>query len=327
MSKIPARVCGDEFACSITQLVVKLISETDNDNGIKTILDEPIFTPAMRITRATIRPASKAEPALIDIDLEIERSAICLIAGPVGCGKTTLARAILGELPLDSGEIETTTNKMAYCAQTAWLSNGTIRENICGPAEVSNFDDKWYRTVLNVCGLERDLELLSDGDQSQIGSRGLVLSGGQKQRVALARAVYARNDMVLLDDVLSALDAKTERLVVDRLIGPEGLFRELGTTVILITHSTQYFHLAQHIVVIGTDKEVAEQGTYAHLRSQDGYISKLLVKEDHDQHSEEEEHRTSNGKKKVKDPVADAAADLSRQTGDLAVYGKTTPLL
>ena len=164
---------------------------------------------------------------------------------------------------------------------------------------------------------------MADGDKSLIGSRGLVLSGGQKQRVALARAVYARAKVVLLDDVLSALDAKTERFVVDKLIGSEGLFRKHGTTVILITHSRNYFHLADHIVVIGKDKKVAEQGTFERLRSQEGYISKLLVQEDHDNHTEEEEHKMTPRKTTKRDLNEDSAADLTRKTGDTAVYGES----
>ena len=291
-----------------------------NGNG-NHILDEQISEFAISVDRVTVKPARTAEPALVDVSLQIKKASICLVAGPVGSGKSTLAKAILGELPADSGEIEISSRKIGYCAQSAWVLNGTIRDNICGPVESLEVDEDWYQSVITACGLERDLSLLSDGDQSQVGSRGLILSGGQKQRVALARAVYARADIVLLDDVLSALDAKTERLVVDKLIGPKGLFRKLGTTVVLITHSTQYFHLADHIIVIGTDKKIAEQGSFEHLRSQEGYISKLLVKGDHDNHTEEEEHKMAGGKKSTRDPIADAAADLSRKTGDTAVYG------
>lgn len=294
-----------------------------NGNGAVHILDEPISTLAVSIKGATIKPATTAEPALVDISLDIEKGGICLVAGPVGCGKSTLSRAILGELPLETGEIETSSKVIAYCAQSAFLSNGTIQSNICGPIDTEKIDEKWYETVIQCCGLERDLSLLADGDQSLIGSRGIVLSGGQKQRVALARAVYARAPIILLDDVLSALDAKTERMVVEKLMGPKGLFRKHGTTVILITHSIEYFHLADHIVVIGADKKIAEQGTFEHLRSQEGYISKLLVKDEEEKkhhHEEEEEHRMTT-KKSLRDPAAEAAADLTRKTGDTAVYG------
>jgi ATP-binding cassette subfamily C (CFTR/MRP) protein 1 len=295
-----------------------------NGNGNGTgnhIIDLPVSNLAIAVRNATIKPAATAEPALIDVSIHVDKSNICIVAGPVGCGKSTLARAILGELPTETGEIETSSRRIGYCSQTAWLSNGSIKENIVGPIDESEIDQTWYESVLSACALERDLSLLSDGDESLIGSRGLVLSGGQKQRVALARAVYARTEFILLDDVLSALDAKTERVVVEKLLGPKGLFRKLNTTVILITHSTQLFHLADHIVIIGTDKKIAEQGTFQELRAQEGYISKLLVKEDHDdKHNEEEESKMTNNKDK-RVPAVDAAADLTRKTGDTAIYG------
>ena len=75
-------------------------------------------------------------------------------------------------------------------------------------------------------------------------------------------------------------------------------------------------------MIIGTDKKIAEQGTYDQLRSEEGYISKLLVKEDHDEnHTEEEEHKMSSGKKPTRDVAAEAAEELSRKTGDFSVYG------
>lgn len=153
------------------------------DNAKNHILHESVSDMAVSIHSATIRPAKTAEPALLDITLQVKKSSICLIAGPVGCGKSTLARAILGELPTDSGEIRTSSKRIGYCAQSAWLSNGTIRDNVCGPVDDEDIDETWYESVLNACALERDLSLLPDGDRSIIGSRGLVLSGGQRQRV------------------------------------------------------------------------------------------------------------------------------------------------
>jgi ATP-binding cassette subfamily C (CFTR/MRP) protein 1 len=146
---------------------------------------------------------------------------------------------------------------MGYCAQTPWLQNGTIQQNICGFIDESDIDKVWYRTVLYACALEQDMALLDEGDQSMVGSKGVTLSGGQRQRVvgvldclrrmdanklqALARAVYARLNIVLLDDVLSALDSNTERQIVERLLGANGMFRKLGTTVVLVTHSSKLF--------------------------------------------------------------------------------------
>ncbi|KAK3319199.1 ABC transporter [Apodospora peruviana] len=207
--------------------------------------------PAIFIGDATIRPASTAEPVLKSITTTLKKGSLVVCCGAVGTGKTTLAKALLGDLPPDTGVIQTSFGSIAYCAQTAWLINGTIKDIIRGPpGDDTAVDDTWYKKVLHACDLEEDLEQLPEGDQTLVGSRGITLSGGQKQRVALARAVHTRRDMIILDDVLSALDATTERHIVDNLIGPKGLFKELGTTVLLITHATQHLPLADHIIKI-----------------------------------------------------------------------------
>ena len=95
---------------------------------------------------------------------------------------------------------------VAYVAQTSWIQNGTIEENILFglPMDIQRYDE-----VIRVCCLEKDLEMMDYGDQTEIGERGINLSGGQKQRIQLARAVYQDCDVYLLDDVFSAVDAHT----------------------------------------------------------------------------------------------------------------------
>ena len=192
---------------------------------------------AISIRRATFRPSVTSEFTVKDVELELRRSSITMIVGPVGSGKSTLLKAILGELPCVTGSIRVTMTSMAYCAQSPWLPNCSIQQCIFGIGE-STPDIQWYEKVLWACALERDMMLLPHGDQSIIGSRGITLSGGQKQRVALARAVYARQEITILDDVFSALDARTERMVVDRLLGKNGLFSQLKTTIVLVTHAS-----------------------------------------------------------------------------------------
>ena len=90
--------------------------------------------------------------------------------------------------------------------KTSWIQNSNIQENILFGSPMNN---KRYKNVLRVCSLEKDLEILEHGDQTEIGERGLNLSGGQKQRIQLARAVYQDRDIYLLDDIFSAVDAQT----------------------------------------------------------------------------------------------------------------------
>ncbi|CAK7207178.1 hypothetical protein SEUCBS139899_009986 [Sporothrix eucalyptigena] len=283
----------------------------------------------------TVRPTATGETVLRDICTRIERGHVVVVSGGVGAGKTTLAKAILGDLkPEPGGVIKIATQSIAYCSQTPWLVNGTAREAIRGPPmdddeDDNESDDDWYRKVVHACDLEQDFALMLHGDRTVVGSRGTALSGGQKQRVALARAVYARRDLIILDDVLSALDATTERHIIDNLIGPRGLFKELGTTVILITHATQHLAVADHIIILGEHGTIVEQGTWKELRGDIGYIGKVVLQktdeQDGDHVSSEEQlvDRTeSHGRFSAKQPDS-AAADHTRKpmTGDTGLYG------
>ncbi|KAG6845455.1 hypothetical protein H0H87_008815 [Tephrocybe sp. NHM501043] len=131
-----------------------------------------------------------------------------LIIGPTGSGKTSVLMALLGELhylpnghyswynlPRESG--------VAYAAQESWVQSATIRDNIVFG---SQYDTSRYEKVLHQCRLEHDLNLLPAGDQTEVGERGLTLSGGQKARITLARAVYSQAGILLLDDILAALE-------------------------------------------------------------------------------------------------------------------------
>jgi ABC-type bacteriocin/lantibiotic exporter with double-glycine peptidase domain len=103
-----------------------------------------------------------------------------MFIGPVGCGKSSLLRCILGEIPLASGAATASSETIAYCDQTPWLQNTTIRNNIVAQSEYS---PSWYREVLHTCALDEDIVQLSAGDQTQVGTGGCNLSGGQRQRV------------------------------------------------------------------------------------------------------------------------------------------------
>jgi ATP-binding cassette subfamily C (CFTR/MRP) protein 1 len=124
---------------------------------------------------------------LDNINIDVDLSSLTIISGPTGSGKSTLLRTILGEVVPASGSISLSTKRIAYCAQRPWLPSGTIRDVIYGAkdAEGAIIQDReeWYRTVTSACCLTHDFNSLPDGDQTQIGSRGLNLSGGQRQRV------------------------------------------------------------------------------------------------------------------------------------------------
>lgn len=210
---------------------------------------------------------------LHNIDLECAVGSLTMVIGSIGSGKTMLLNAILGEIEISQGCLQSQFSQIAYCPQTPWVINASIRENIL---DHTPYDKKWYEKVLWCCALDEDIEYMADGDETKVGSRGITLSGGQKQRLSLARAVYARKNLMLLDDVLSALDARTEKLVFERLFSQHGLFRSHNTTVILVSHAVHQIRAMDIIIVLDNDGKIAQQGTFESLSSQDGYAKYLL---------------------------------------------------
>lgn len=139
---------------------------------------------AVRLCNLTI---GNNPPRLSQINMEVAVGALAIIAGPTGCGKSTLVRAVLGEVVPVQGTVSVSTRQISYCAQRPWLPHGTIKEAIYGCANLNDISHKeheaWYGAVTRACCLTQDFDSLVDGDQTQIGSRGLNLSGGQRQRV------------------------------------------------------------------------------------------------------------------------------------------------
>ncbi|CAD6187004.1 unnamed protein product [Caenorhabditis auriculariae] len=198
------------------------------------------------------------KPTLEDIDLLAPRNSLIAVVGKVGSGKSSLLSALLGEMGKLRGKIGVA-GRVAYVPQQPWIQNMTVRDNIVFGRP---FDKKRYDSVLFACALKPDLKILPEGDQTEIGEKGINLSGGQKARVSLARAVYQNLDVYLLDDPLSAVDAHVGRHIFEQVIGPNGLLR--SKTRILVTHGLTYTKFADEIVVL-EDGEIAETGTYSTL--------------------------------------------------------------
>jgi len=128
----------------------------------------------------------QSEGFLQGISMTVPRGKITMVVGPVGCGKSTLLKAVLGELPVMGGTVQLSSLRIALCDQTPWHVNGTVQQSIIG---VSDFDQRWYAAVVRSCALDEDLGQLPQGDQTQIGSKGIALSGGQSQRIVRCPAV------------------------------------------------------------------------------------------------------------------------------------------
>jgi ATP-binding cassette subfamily C (CFTR/MRP) protein 1 len=212
-------------------------------NLIRKRLEDKMISPvAVVADRVALRPAPSAEVVLKNVSFTIPRGSLTMVIGLVGSGKTTLLKAILGETSYgNDGSISVASRRMAVSTQTPWLPNTTIRQAIVGSIEVNlGFDEDWYIKSLHACALDHDISRLPEGDQTQIGSAKTVLSGGQKHRISLARAVYSRAEIILLDDVFSALDTNTQTVVMFRLFGEAGLLRRPNMTVVLATHASQF---------------------------------------------------------------------------------------
>ncbi|KAL1910442.1 hypothetical protein Sste5344_003691 [Sporothrix stenoceras] len=192
-----------------------------------------------------------ALPIIKDLSLTVNTGQLVIVVGPAGCGKTTLLKAIAGSVTPTKGRLTRRHTEMAYCQQAPWLVNTSVRSNIVGPSVGNDVDDAWYNIVREACALnDKDSqEKFPEGDEV-VGSGGAALSGGQKQRVALARAVYARKPAVVLDDVLNALDAKTEHSVFSALLAPGGLLRRGDTTVIMATSSFHHLAMAEADLIL-----------------------------------------------------------------------------
>ncbi|KAH8701351.1 P-loop containing nucleoside triphosphate hydrolase protein [Phaeosphaeriaceae sp. PMI808] len=277
---------------------------------------------AITITDGKFGWDTEKEPLLRGIDIRVPRTKLTMIVGPVGSGKSTLLKGMLGELPLSEGTVELSSLRLAFCDQTPWHMNGTIRESIVG---ASKFDEKWYKSVIRACALEEDLCQTANGDHSKIGSKGISLSGGQSQRIALARAVYAQKDIVIIDDALSGLDAETENHVWHSLLGRDGLLRRFHSTAIVASSSSKRLPYADHIVVLDKKGKVAEQGTFEQLNSSGGYVSTFILPPpswDYLPEYSNELDLTSYSKNAAQQQMTEDSLEegAARRTGDVTVY-------
>jgi ATP-binding cassette, subfamily C (CFTR/MRP), member 1 len=206
---------------------------------------------------------------LRDINFSANKGELSCIVGRVGAGKSSFLQSILGDLWKVKGEVEVA-GRVCYVAQSSWIMNATVRENIIFG---HRYDSTFYERTVKACALIDDFTQLPDGDETVVGERGISLSGGQKARVALARAVYARADVYLLDDCLSAVDSHVGRHLIDNVLGPKGLLS--SKTRVLATNSIPVLVESDFICML-KDGEIVEKGTYRQLMAMKGLVSELV---------------------------------------------------
>lgn len=239
-----------------------------------TVKEKPVTISMLELEEsqmaATIKDAStgyeEGSAILKNLNLDIPRGQTTMIFGPIGSGKSTLLKLLLGEAPFTSGTITTSFTKAAFCPQTPWITWGSVQSNILG---ISEYEESWYHTVVEACSLSTDFEELPVGDQTNTGTRGSRLSGGQQMRVSFARALYSRNPITILDDVLTGLDRTTERSILNDVFGPDGLLKNMKTTVVMATNTASHLQFADKIVILNGQGEITQQGTLEDVFSSD----------------------------------------------------------
>ncbi|XP_033169232.1 multidrug resistance-associated protein 1 isoform X18 [Drosophila mauritiana] len=230
------------------------------------------------------------EITLRNINIEVKKSSLVALVGTVGSGKSSVVQAFLGEMEKLAGVVNTV-GKLAYVPQQAWIQNATVRDNILFG---QTYDRKRYNKVIDACALRADIDILSAGDLTEIGEKGINLSGGQKQRISLARAVYSDADLYLLDDPLSAVDAHVGKHIFEEVIGPKGMLARKSR--VLVTHGVTFLPQVDSIYVMKMG-EISESGTFDQLVKNKGAFADFIIQ--HLQEGNEEEEELNQIKRQI----------------------------
>jgi ATP-binding cassette, subfamily C (CFTR/MRP), member 1 len=206
---------------------------------------------------------------LTDLDFTVKRNELIAVIGTVGSGKSSVLAALAGDMRKTGGKVKMGASR-AFCPQYAWIQNATLKENILfGKPD----EPDWYNEVVEACALRPDLEILPDGDLTEIGERGITLSGGQKQRLNIARAIYFDADIILMDDPLSAVDAHVGRHIMDNAIC--GIMKDKCR--ILATHQLHVLNRCDRIIWMGDDGRIASIDTFDTLMRDSADFRQLMA--------------------------------------------------
>ncbi|XP_026106150.1 multidrug resistance-associated protein 5 [Carassius auratus] len=243
----------EKLSLYITTENSKEESEEANAEHLLTHMEQESPQSTISSTQSIRPPLHKT---LHRIHLCIRKGSLLGVCGGVGSGKSSLLSALLGQMTLLSGSVAVN-GDFAYVAQQAWILNDSLRENILFG---KRYIEEKYNAVLEACCLFPDIIELPYGDMTEIGERGANLSGGQRQRVSLARALYSERPVLLLDDPLSAVDARVGSHIFHSAIRRMAKSR----TVIFVTHQLQFLPECDEVVLM-KDGQIAEHGSHVQL--------------------------------------------------------------
>ncbi|MBM3438307.1 MAG: ABC transporter ATP-binding protein [Bacteroidetes bacterium] len=235
------------------------------------------------LDKVTFTYEGKLQPALREVSLKIRQGEIIGVTGRTGSGKSTLAqllaamyyasedtnRILVDGVPMQNIDLQDFRRHLAYVPQDVFLFSETIRDNIAFGIETGEIADDELQKAVSAACLEKDIPQWLEGLNTMLGERGVSLSGGQKQRVALARALVKRAELYVLDDCLSALDAETERHIIDHL----SQWLE-NSTAIIVAHRIAPLRMANRIVVL-EDGAIIDVGTHEELLQRCEYYRNL----------------------------------------------------
>ena len=225
---------------------------------------------SLRVRGATFTwNRNESRNCLEDVSFTAHKGELMCVVGRVGAGKSSLLQAILGDVWKIRGEV-VLHGHTAYVSQQPWVMNASVKENIVFG---HRWDPQFYERTVHACALTDDFKTLPDGDQTEVGERGISLSGGQKARLTLARAVYARADVYLLDDCLSAVDQHVGRHLIDNVFSRQGLLAK--KTRILATNSISVLYEADYVTLL-RDGRILEKGTFEQLMAMKGEVANLI---------------------------------------------------
>jgi len=229
------------------------------------------------------------EVYLNNINLTVRKGEFICIIGEVGSGKSSLIQAILNNMMIEkNNDTKIIVNgTISYVGQEAWIQNNTVQNNILF---YHPYNAEKYQKILDLCELKQDLNSLTGGDLTEIGEKGVNLSGGQKARISLARAMYCDNDIYILDDPISALDAHVGKNIMHNCI----IDYLKDKTRILATHALQYTSFADRIYYM-KNGEINWEGTYEELIHQKFYSQ--FAEKVNSKINKNENNETSNSNK------------------------------